>query len=159
MSFSHVWYWGEISRQHAQKQLTGKPNGSFLVRDSETSGSQFTLSFRIANYTLHYRIRYHDKYWHFEELFYESIVEMIEDIMTRSTDEKFVCYVKAPSEMQPPFPVILKYPISRYSKIPQLQELCRHTIQEYINSKEEIEKLPIPVKIQQYLIEKPSLIF
>uniref|UniRef100_A0A1B0BDL8 Uncharacterized protein n=1 Tax=Glossina palpalis gambiensis TaxID=67801 RepID=A0A1B0BDL8_9MUSC len=155
---SQVWYWGEISRQDAQKQLTDKPTGSFLVRDSESIGCQFTLSFRIINVTLHYRLEYRDDYWHFEELEYESIVEMIEDILYRCTNDNFVCFVKVPNEMQPPFPVILKYPLSRYLNMPKLQDLCRRVIQR-TNSAEEIARLPLPPTLKEYLAEKRELLF
>uniref|UniRef100_T1GSR6 SH2 domain-containing protein n=1 Tax=Megaselia scalaris TaxID=36166 RepID=T1GSR6_MEGSC len=80
-SIIHVWYWGDISRKDAQKQLTDKPNGSFLVRDSETIDNQFTLSFRIGNHTLHYRLKYFENFWNFEDLKFDSIVEMIQDII------------------------------------------------------------------------------
>ncbi|XP_061391634.1 uncharacterized protein LOC133327073 [Musca vetustissima] len=155
---NQVWYWGEISRRDAQKQLTDKPTGSFLVRDSETSGCQFTLSFRIINVTLHYRLEYRNDYWHFEELQYESIVEMIEDILYRCTNDNFVCFVKVPNEMQPPFPVILKYPLSRYLNMPTLQDLCRRVIQR-TTKYEDIAKLSIPPSLQEYLAEKRELVF
>ncbi|XP_017463465.1 PREDICTED: suppressor of cytokine signaling 6-like [Rhagoletis zephyria] len=155
---SQVWYWGEISRLDAQRQLSDKPTGSFLVRDSETRGCQFTLSFRIVNVTFHYRLEYRDGYWHFEELQYESIVEMIEDILYRCTNDNFVCFVKVQNELQPPCPVILKYPLSRYFKMPQLQDLCRRVIQQHTAS-EEISKLPIPPKLQEYLNVKRELVF
>ncbi|XP_054740433.1 suppressor of cytokine signaling 4 [Anastrepha obliqua] len=155
---SQVWYWGEISRLDAQKQLSDKPTGSFLVRDSETRGCQFTLSFRIVNVTFHYRLEYRDGYWHFEELQYESIVEMIEDILYRCTNDNFVCFVKVQNELQPPCPVILKYPLSRYFKMPQLQDLCRRVIQQHAAS-EQIAKLPIPPKLQEYLSIKRELVF
>lgn len=158
MFYSQVWYWGEISRRDAQKQLTDKPTGSFLVRDSETSGCQFTLSFRIVKVTLHYRLEYRNDYWHFEELQYESIVEMIEDILHRCTNDNFVCFVKVPNEMQPPFPVILKYPLSRYLNMPKLQDLCRRVIQR-TTKYEDIAKLSIPPALQEYLAEKRELVF
>lgn len=157
-SCSQVWYWGEISRRDSQKQLSNKPTGSFLVRDSETSGSQFTLSFRIVNVTLHYRLEYRDEYWHFEELKYESIVAMIEDILHRCTNDNFVCFVKVPNEMQPPFPVILKYPLSRYLNMPKLQDLCRRVLQSQMPMAQ-LAKLPVPAQMLEYLSVERELVF
>lgn len=57
------WFWGNISRVRAQKELHGKPNGSFLVRDSQTIGTHFTMSFRSVGITLHYRIEYLNEWW------------------------------------------------------------------------------------------------
>ncbi|XP_001360916.2 uncharacterized protein Socs44A [Drosophila pseudoobscura] len=155
---NQVWYWGEISRRDAQRQLSDKPTGSFLVRDSETSGSQFTLSFRIVNVTLHYRLEYKDEFWNFEELKYASIVEMIEDILYRCTNDNFVCFVKVPNEMQPPLPVILKYPLSRYQNMPKLQDLCRRVLQRQMSS-EQLANLPVPVKMREYLSVERELVF
>ncbi|KAL7737791.1 hypothetical protein ACLKA6_006179 [Drosophila palustris] len=155
---NQVWYWGEISRRDSQKQLSDKPTGSFLVRDSETSGSQFTLSFRIVNVTLHYRLEYRDQFWHFEELKYESIVEMIEDILHRCTNDNFVCFVKVPNEMQPPFPVILKYPLSRYLNMPKLQDLCRRVLQAQMPV-DDLAKLPVPAQMLEYLSVERELVF
>ena len=128
------------------------------MRNSETSLCQFTLSFRIVNVTLHYRLEYRENYWHFEELQYESIVEMIEDIVQRCTNDNFVCFVRVPNEMQPPFPVILKYPLSRYLKMPKLQDLCRRVIQRQMQP-EAVANLPIPSKLKEYLAEKQELVF
>ncbi|XP_037713069.1 uncharacterized protein LOC119549243 [Drosophila subpulchrella] len=155
---NQVWYWGEISRRDSQRQLSDKPTGSFLVRDSETSGSQFTLSFRIVNVTLHYRLEFREDFWHFEELKYESIVEMIEDILHRCTNDNFVCFVKVPNEMQPPFPVILKYPLSRYANMPKLQDLCRRVLQRQM-SREQLAQLPVPAQMLEYLSVERELVF
>ncbi|KAI8035738.1 uncharacterized protein LOC128256813 [Drosophila gunungcola] len=155
---NQVWYWGEISRRDSQRQLSDKPTGSFLVRDSETSGSQFTLSFRIVNVTLHYRLEFRDDFWHFEELKYGSIVEMIKDILHRCTNDNFVCFVKVPNEMQPPFPVILKYPLSRYANMPKLQDLCRRVLQRQM-SREQLAKLPVPAQMLEYLSVERELVF
>ncbi|XP_055859142.1 uncharacterized protein LOC129921365 [Episyrphus balteatus] len=156
-----VWYWGEISRRDAQRQLKDKPIGTFLVRDSETEGPAtywYTLSFRILNCTLHYRLEYRANYWHFEELQYESIVEMIEDILHRCTKDHFVCYVRVSNELQPPHAVVLKYPLSRYISIMKLQDLCRSVIQRHVPI-DDIQELQIPVKLQEYLREKRELVF
>lgn len=61
--YSHGWYRGGISRTNAQKKLQGQPDGSFLLRNSQTSGTHFTLSFRSAGITLHYRIQYDNGFW------------------------------------------------------------------------------------------------
>lgn len=156
LHFSYVWYWGDISRKDAQKQLTDKPNGSFLVRDSETIDNQFTLSFRIGNHTLHYRLKYFDSYWNFEDLKFDTIVEMIQDIINRSKTENFVCYVRVPNPGQPPFPVLLKFPVSRYIKLPSLQWLSKRIIQAHIKDPEQLTCLP--VKLREYCKEVTNCI-
>lgn len=59
----HGWYWGTITVNAAQRKLNGKPNGSFLVRDSHTGPFQFSISFRSAGYTLHTRVDFIAGYW------------------------------------------------------------------------------------------------
>jgi hypothetical protein len=57
------WYWPNLGRTEAQKILGGRPNGSFLVRDSSTNKNQFTVSFRSSGVTLHCRINFKDNSW------------------------------------------------------------------------------------------------
>lgn len=59
----HGFYWGSITLSAAQRKLNGKPNGSFLVRDSHTGPFQFSISFRTLNSTLHTRIDFIGGYW------------------------------------------------------------------------------------------------
>lgn len=63
MKTRYGWFWGAISRQTAQERLHGMPNGSFLVRKSQINVHNFTISFRTAGKTLHYRIEFLDGYW------------------------------------------------------------------------------------------------
>lgn len=58
------WYWGPLSRHAAQRRLHGTPNGSFLVRNSQISRNNFTVSFRTAGSTLHHRIEFANGFWY-----------------------------------------------------------------------------------------------
>lgn len=60
---THGWFWGPITRHAAQQRLHGTPNGSFLVRNSQINLNNFTISFRTAGKTLHYRIEFLDGFW------------------------------------------------------------------------------------------------
>ena len=53
------WYFGKIRRADAEKKLLSECNGSgtFLVRDSETSAGNYSLSVREGDVVKHYRIR------------------------------------------------------------------------------------------------------
>ena len=50
------YYWGVMDRFEAEKLLDGKPEGTFLLRDSAQSEYVFSVSFRRYNRTLHARI-------------------------------------------------------------------------------------------------------
>lgn len=53
------WYFGKIRRADAEKKLLsdGNTTGTFLVRDSETSHGNYSLSVREGDVVKHYRIR------------------------------------------------------------------------------------------------------
>jgi abelson tyrosine-protein kinase 1 len=52
----HSWYHGKVSRNEAECLLSSGINGSFLVRESETSLGQFSISLRHDGRVYHYRI-------------------------------------------------------------------------------------------------------
>ncbi|XP_014206397.1 tyrosine-protein kinase Abl [Copidosoma floridanum] len=52
----HSWYHGRISRNAAEYLLSSGINGSFLVRDSESSPGQRSISLRYEGRVYHYRI-------------------------------------------------------------------------------------------------------
>ncbi|XP_043225715.1 tyrosine-protein kinase ABL1-like isoform X2 [Amphibalanus amphitrite] len=52
----HSWYHGAISRSGAEYLLSSGINGSFLVRDSESSPGQLSISLRYEGRVYHYRI-------------------------------------------------------------------------------------------------------
>ncbi|XP_022106291.1 tyrosine-protein kinase ABL1-like isoform X2 [Acanthaster planci] len=54
----HSWYHGPISRTAAEYLLSSGIDGSFLVRDSESSPGQLSISLRFAGRVYHYRINH-----------------------------------------------------------------------------------------------------
>jgi len=40
----HSWNWGRLSREDAVKELTGHPEGTFLVRMSQTEENAYSIS-------------------------------------------------------------------------------------------------------------------
>ena len=57
---SHSWYHGPISRNAAEYLLSSGINGSFLVRESESSSGQKSISLRYEGRVYHYRIQQAD---------------------------------------------------------------------------------------------------
>ena len=53
----HKWYHGNISRGDAEQLLSSGINGSFLVRESESSPGQRTISLRYDGRVYHYHIK------------------------------------------------------------------------------------------------------
>lgn len=52
----HSWYHGRICRNAAEYLLSSGINGSFLVRESESSPGQRSISLRYEGRVYHYRI-------------------------------------------------------------------------------------------------------
>uniref|UniRef100_A0A2K5F8I2 Tyrosine-protein kinase n=1 Tax=Aotus nancymaae TaxID=37293 RepID=A0A2K5F8I2_AOTNA len=52
----HSWYHGPVSRNAAEYLLSSLINGSFLVRESESSPGQLSISLRYEGRVYHYRI-------------------------------------------------------------------------------------------------------
>lgn len=52
----HSWYHGPVSRNAAEYLLSSGINGSFLVRESESSPGQRSISLRYEGRVYHYRI-------------------------------------------------------------------------------------------------------
>lgn len=50
------WYHGQVSRNAAEYLLSSGINGSFLVRESESSPGQRSISLRFEGRVYHYRI-------------------------------------------------------------------------------------------------------
>ncbi|XP_063614904.1 growth factor receptor-bound protein 2-like [Penaeus indicus] len=46
---SHEWYYGRITRADAEKLLLNKHEGAFLIRVSESSPGDFSLSVNVAS--------------------------------------------------------------------------------------------------------------
>uniref|UniRef100_A0A336K0U3 CSON003708 protein n=1 Tax=Culicoides sonorensis TaxID=179676 RepID=A0A336K0U3_CULSO len=145
------WYWGNLNRTAAQRRLKGKPNGSFLVRNSQTEKNQFTLSFRSAGVTLHCRINLdEEKNWSYiEESKFTSPVELILETMRRSETSVFG-FVKQNSNLQPPFPVRLTNPVNRFYEVTSLQHLCKYLIRSRVD-RESVEQLPLPNQLKGFL--------
>lgn len=52
----HTWYHGKLSRSDSETLLSSGINGSFLVRESESSIGQYSISLRHDGRVHHYRI-------------------------------------------------------------------------------------------------------
>ncbi|CAD7088971.1 unnamed protein product [Hermetia illucens] len=53
---NHDWYYGRITRADAEKLLSNKPEGSFLIRISESSPGDFSLSVKCPDGVQHFKV-------------------------------------------------------------------------------------------------------
>ncbi|KAM9769603.1 suppressor of cytokine signaling 7 isoform 2-T2 [Menidia menidia] len=149
------WYWGPMNWEDAEMKLKGKPDGSFLVRDSSDPRYILSLSFRSQGVTHHTRMEHYRgtfSLWchpKFEDRCH-SVVEFIERAIMHSKNGKFLYFLRSRVPGLPPTPVQLLYPVSRFSNVKSLQHLCRFCIRQIVRI-DHIQALPLPRSLISYL--------
>ncbi|KAL2100717.1 hypothetical protein ACEWY4_002478 [Coilia grayii] len=149
------WYWGPMNWEDAEMKLKGKPDGSFLVRDSSDPRYILSLSFRSQGVTHHTRMEHYRgtfSLWchpKFEDRCH-SVVEFIERAIMHSKNGKFLYFLRSRVPGLPPTPVQLLYPVSRFSSVKSLQHLCRFCIRQLVRI-DHIQELPLPTPLIEYL--------
>ncbi|XP_051796810.1 LOW QUALITY PROTEIN: suppressor of cytokine signaling 7-like [Acanthochromis polyacanthus] len=149
------WYWGPMNWEDAEMKLKGKPDGSFLVRDSSDPRYILSLSFRSQGVTHHTRMEHYRgtfSLWchpKFEDRCH-SVVEFIERAIMHSKNGKFLYFLRSRVPGKPPTPVQLLYPVSRFSSVKSLQHLCRFCIRQLVRI-DHIQELPLPTPLIAYL--------
>lgn len=149
------WYWGPMTWEDAELKLKGKPDGSFLVRDSSDPRYILSLSFRSQSVTHHTRMEHYRgtfSLWchpRFEDRCH-SVVEFIERAIAHSKNGKFLYFLRSRVPGLPPTPVQLLYPVSRFSSVKTLQHLCRFCIRQTVRV-DHIQELPLPTPLISYL--------
>ncbi|KFV61387.1 GRB2-related adapter protein [Dryobates pubescens] len=86
----HRWYVGRTSRQLAEEQLLQHRHpGAFLVRDSESSPGQFSISVSYGQHIQHFRVfrERNGKYFLWEEKF-NSLNELVDFYRTTTISKK-----------------------------------------------------------------------
>uniref|UniRef100_A0A8C4TMP9 Suppressor of cytokine signaling 7 n=1 Tax=Erpetoichthys calabaricus TaxID=27687 RepID=A0A8C4TMP9_ERPCA len=149
------WYWGPMTWEDAEVKLKGKPDGSFLVRDSSDPRYILSLSFRSQSITHHTRMEHYRgtfSLWchpKFEDRC-QSVVEFIERAIMHSKNGKFLYFLRSRVPGLPPTPVQLLYPVSRFSNVRSLQHLCRFLIRQLVRI-DHLPQLPLPKPLLTYL--------
>ncbi|KAL2086902.1 hypothetical protein ACEWY4_017961 [Coilia grayii] len=149
------WYWGPMNWEDAEMKLKGKPDGSFLVRDSSDPRYILSLSFRSQGVTHHTRMEHYRgtfSLWchpKFEDRCH-SVVEFIERAIMHSKNGKFLYFLRSRVPGLPPTPVQLLYPVSRFSNVKSLQHLCRFCVRQMVRI-DHIQQLPLPKPLIAYL--------
>ncbi|XP_072169320.1 uncharacterized protein [Diadema setosum] len=145
------WYWGPMSQEAAEEKLADRANGSFLVRDSSDERYLLTLSFKSGGRTLHTRIEHRNGLFSLNDSEgHSSVIELIHSVVAESQKGVYG-YMNDSTGIQN-FPARLTQWVSRYSEVKSLQHLCRFVIRETY-PRHHIRRLPLPKKINEYLLE------
>lgn len=136
----------------AQKILSSRPNGSFLVRDSCSEPASFTLSFRTNSKTFHCRNQWSQILTSSTSVEKKkSIIDVIEETIKKSQSQ-VVGFVKCDNSEVYPIAVRLIYPVVRENLVPSLQNICLSLLAKNVNESN-INSLPLPIRIKEYVRE------
>lgn len=135
-------YWGVMDRYEAEALLDGRPEGTFLLRDSAQEDYLFSVSFRRYNRSLHARIEQWNHNFSFDAhdpcVFHSSTVTgLLEHYKDPSACMFFEPLLTAP--LHRTFPFSLQH-LARAA-------ICRWTTYDGIGS------LPLPPALQDFLKE------
>ncbi|XP_005987864.1 suppressor of cytokine signaling 9 [Latimeria chalumnae] len=135
-------YWGVMDRYEAEALLEGKPEGTFLLRDSAQEDYLFSVSFRRYGRSLHARIEQWNHNFSFD----------VHDpsVFHASTVTGLLEHYKDPNSCMF-FEPLLSNPINRTVPF-RLQHLCRSVISS-CTTYDGIDVLPIPNSLKEYLKE------
>ncbi|XP_067318620.1 GRB2-related adapter protein-like [Anolis sagrei] len=100
----HPWYSGKISRQGAEKALLKRQfRGAFLIRESESSPGDFSISVNCSDEVLHFKVlrEKRGKYHLWDEKF-NSINELVDFYRSHSIGKKREVFLRDHGEMQEP---------------------------------------------------------
>jgi suppressor of cytokine signaling 5 len=135
-------YWGKIDRYEAEKLLEGKPEGTFLLRDSAQEEYLFSVSFRRYGRSLHARIEQWNHSFSFDShdpsvFSSPTVTGLIEHYKDPSCCMFFEPMLTTPHHRNFPF---------------DLQHLARSAICGQV-SYDSVNDLPLPKKLKMYCKE------
>uniref|UniRef100_A0A1A9UMT6 Suppressor of cytokine signaling 5 n=1 Tax=Glossina austeni TaxID=7395 RepID=A0A1A9UMT6_GLOAU len=135
-------YWGKMDRYEAERLLEGKPEGTFLLRDSAQEEFLFSVTFRKYGRSLHARIEQSGHRFSFD----------CHDpgVFTAPTVTGLLEHYKDPACVMF-FEPMLTIPLHRRTCF-SLQQLCRATIVSH-TTYDGINELELPARLKSYLKE------
>jgi len=155
----YPWYWGAISPETATRLLRARRAGTFLLRDSRSECSLFTLSYVAGDGVFHSRI------YCFNGRFClggpnaliqsGSLVDFMDQAVHSSDGNGQIPTTQIfmhPSSSDPSAqPIELKYPLGRNQFLPSLRYICRLVIRDAIRDTSLITTLPVPKRMKKFL--------
>jgi len=137
---NRMFYWGVMDRYEAEKLLDGRPEGTFLVRDSAQEEFLFSVSFRRYGRSLHARIEQWNHRFSFDSHDLGVFAAPSVCALVEHYKDPAACLFFEPMLT---LPLARTYPFT-------LQHLCRAVICSRIRY-DDISSLRLPARIQDYL--------
>jgi len=137
-----TFYWGKMDRYEAERLLEGKPEGTFLLRDSAQEDHLFSVSFRRFDRSLHARIE--------QSVHRFSFDSHDPGVYSSNTVTGLIEHYKDPSHCMFFEPMLTK-PLNRSTPF-SLQHLARVTVCDRL-SYDNINDLPLPIVLKSFLKE------
>jgi len=137
---NRMFYWGVMDRYEAEKLLDGRPEGTFLVRDSAQEEFLFSVSFRRYGRSLHARIEQWNHRFSFDSHDLGVFAAPSVCALVEHYKDPAACMFFEPMLT---LPLARTYPFT-------LQHLCRAVICSRIRY-DDISSLRLPSRIQDYL--------
>lgn len=135
-------YWGKMDRYEAERLLEGRPEGTFLLRDSAQEEYLFSVSFRKYGRSLHARIEQWNHHFSFDS--------HDPGVFASPTVCGLIEHYKDPSCCMF-FEPMLTIPLHRNFTFP-LQHLCRAVVCSRVTY-DGVNKLNLPKSLKLYLKE------
>ena len=147
------WYWGKVSYDTAIDKLLDSKSGTFLLRDSSDDHHLFTFAIKCHGDVINLRVHFSKGRFSLDSIDYcyapsptfDSVCDLAEYYMCKN--KRF--YIHIPDSDAQPLAVELKHPYLKH--VLPLQHTCRKIIHRYLRKIEDVDKLPIPPKIHQFL--------
>lgn len=137
-----TFYWGKMDRYEAERLLDGKPEGTFLLRDSAQEEFLFSVSFRKYGRSLHARIEQWNHKFSFDS--------HDPGVYTSDTVCGLIEHYKDPSSCMF-FEPVLTWPLHRNFTF-TLQHLARAVITSRLHY-DDVNQLQLPKALKVYLKE------
>ncbi|KAK0403448.1 hypothetical protein QR680_016923 [Steinernema hermaphroditum] len=120
----NAWYHGKVSRNESEYLLSSGINGSFLVRESETSYGQFSISVRHDGRVYHYRINVDsgDRLFITQESKFKTLGELIHHHSVNA--DGLICNLLYPAPKKERAPTVFSLSPTQ----PDEWEICRNEI-------------------------------
>lgn len=158
-------YWGKMDRYEAERLLEGKPEGTYLLRDSAQEEYLFSVTFRKYGRSLHARIEQSNHKFRLvthSKLKGKQNISRFFFLFSHSFDCHDPCVFTAPTvtglleHYKDPacvmfFEPMLTIPLHRNTTF-SLQQLCRATIVSH-TTYDGINELELPSRLKSYLKE------